>query len=101
MIEHTFNHHNEDRVALIELGAPWLVRAAEIAAIVLVFLLVCPPLLILLVVVAVPLLALAGVVATVTSFLAIPVLLARHLRGRRAHHTRLVASRLARLRPIL
>jgi hypothetical protein len=38
MIEHTFNHHNEDRVALIELGAPWLVRAAEIAAIVLVFL---------------------------------------------------------------
>ena len=54
MTEHTLNDHNEDRVALIELGAPWLVRAAEIAAIVLLVLLVCPPLLILLVVVAIP-----------------------------------------------
>src|SRR4051812_28994508 len=53
MTEHTFNDHNE-RVALMELGAPWLVRAAEIAAIVLLVLLVCPPLLILLVVVAIP-----------------------------------------------
>jgi hypothetical protein len=100
MTEHTFTEHNEDRVALIELGAPWVVRASEVAAIVLVFLLVCPPLLILLVVVAVPLLALAAVVAIVASVLALPVFLARHLRGRRAHHTRLVASRLKRVRPI-
>src|SRR4051812_9267620 len=56
-------------------------RAVEIAAVVLVGLLVCPPLTILVVVVAVPLLMSAAVVALVAAVLVTPYVLVRHLRG--------------------
>jgi hypothetical protein len=99
MTDETSSERAEERLAFTELAAAGLVRIAEIAAIVLIVLLVCPPLLILLVVVAVPLVALAAVVAVVASVLAIPYVIARHLRGHRAHHTRIVVHRLRRLRP--
>ncbi len=82
----------------VEFAVPAMVRAVEVAAVVLLVLLVCPPLFILVVVVAVPLVALAALVAIAAAIVAMPCLLMRHLRGRRAHHTSLVLSRLRRLR---
>ena len=78
----------------IELAAAASVRVVEVAAVVVLSLLVCPPLAILAVVVALPLVALAALLAIA----AVPFLLVRHLRGRRDHHTSLVLHRLRRLR---
>jgi hypothetical protein len=100
MTDHTSNDLTRDRLTLVELAAPWLVRAAEAAVVVLLVLVVCPPLMILLVVVAVPLVALAALFTIVASVFAIPYFLATHLRRRRPQHTRIVVSRLKRLRPI-
>ncbi|TML07264.1 MAG: hypothetical protein E6G41_05085 [Actinobacteria bacterium] len=99
MTDQTSSERTEERLAFIELAAAGLVRSAEVAAVVLIVLLVCPPLLILLVVVAVPLAALAVLVAIVFGVVAIPYRIASHLRGRRAHHTHIVVHRLKRLRP--
>lgn len=99
MSDCTSNELPKEGLAFIELAAASLVRSAEVAAVVLIAVLVCPPVLILLVVVAVPLVALAALVAIVTGVLAIPYRLARHLRGRRAHHTAIVVHRLQRLQP--
>jgi hypothetical protein len=55
--------------------------ALDIAAIVILGLLLCPPLAILVVVVAVPLLAIALVVGLLAAVLALPYLLVRHFRG--------------------
>jgi hypothetical protein len=98
MTDSTSDERRKERLLFIELAAASLVRSAEVAAIVLIGLLVCPPLLILLVVVGVPLVAFATLVAIVTGVLAIPYHVASHLRGRRAHHTSIVVRRLQRLR---
>ena len=58
-------------------------RILEIALVIFIGLLVCPPLLILAVVVAVPAIAVAAVVAAVAGAIAVPTLLVRRVR---AHH---------------
>jgi hypothetical protein len=88
----------QEAAPFVEFAAAAMVRAVEVAAVVLLVLLVCPPLFILVVVVAVPLVALGALVAIAAAIVATPCLLVRHLRGRRAHHTSLVLSRLRRLR---
>ena len=98
MSDETADELAEERLSFIELAAGILVRGGELAAVVLIVLLVCPPLMILLVVVAIPLVALAAVAAIVAAVLWVPYSLARHLRGRRAHHTSIVAHGLQRLR---
>ena len=90
----------QEAAPFVEFAVPAMVRAVEVAAVVLLVLLVCPPLFILVVVVAVPLVALAALVAIAAAIVAMPCLLMRHLRGRRAHHTSLVLSRLRPLRGV-
>jgi len=76
-------------------------RAVEVAAIVLLGLLACPPLAILVVVVAVPLLVTAVVLGLIGAVLATPYVIVRHVRGhprihadaRRGDHRRLPAVR--------
>jgi hypothetical protein len=58
-------------------------RAVEIAAVILLGLLVAPPFLILAVVVAVPFIAIGAVVAAVVGAIAVPIILVRRVR---AHH---------------
>jgi hypothetical protein len=69
-------------------------RAVEVAAIVLVGLLVCPPLAILVVVVAVPLLVTAVVLGLIGAVLATPYVLVQHFRGHPGGHLALLAQRL-------
>jgi hypothetical protein len=69
-------------------------RAVEVAAIVLVGLLVCPPLAILVVVVAVPLLVTAVVLGLIGAVLATPYVLVQHFRGHPGGHLALLAHRL-------
>jgi hypothetical protein len=69
-------------------------RAVEVAAVVLLGLLVCPPLAILVVVVVVPLLAIALVIALLAAVLTVPYLLVQHLRSPHGGHASLVAHRL-------
>jgi uncharacterized membrane protein len=69
------------------------VRGAEIAAAVLVGLLICPPLLIAAVVVIVPLVAFAIVASLLAAVLAAPFLLVRHLRGHPVPHAAVYAHR--------
>jgi hypothetical protein len=69
-------------------------RAVEIAAVLLVGLLVCPPLAILVVVVAVPLLVTAVVLGLIGAVLATPYVLVQHFRGHPGSHLDLLAHRL-------
>jgi hypothetical protein len=69
-------------------------RAVEVAAIVLVGLLVCPPLAILGVVVVVPLLAAAIVLGLLGAVLAVPYVLVQHFRGHPGGHLALLRHRL-------
>jgi hypothetical protein len=72
-------------------------RVAEVALVVLVGLLVCPPLLILAVIVAVPALAITALVAAVVAAIAVPTFLVRRVRAHhRAHGTTLFLHRLRR-----
>ena len=64
-------------------AAAGAVRAVEVAAIVLLGLLICPPLAILAVVVVVPLALMALVVGLLAAVLATPYLLVHRFRGRR------------------
>jgi hypothetical protein len=91
------NELRAERLSFIELAAASLVRSAEVAAVVLIAVLVCPVVLIPLVVVAVPLVALAALVTILAGVLAIPYRLAWHLRRRRIYHTSIVVHRLQRL----
>jgi hypothetical protein len=75
-------------------AAAGALRAVEVAAVVLVGLLVCPPLAILVVVVVGPLLAIALVGALLGAVLTVPYLIVRHLRGHHGGHAPLVAHRL-------
>ena len=67
-------------------------RAVEVAAVVLVGLLVCPPLAILVVVVAVPLLVTAVVLGLLGAVLATPYVLVQHFRGHPGGHLALLEA---------
>jgi hypothetical protein len=70
-------------------------RIAEIALVILLGLLVCPPLLILAVIVAAPLLAISLLVAALVAATAVPTLLVRRVRAHhRAHGSTLFLHRL-------
>jgi predicted membrane metal-binding protein len=75
-------------------AAAGAIRGIEVAAIVLIGLLIVPPLAILAVVVVVPLLAIALVVALLAAVLTVPYLLVRHLRSHHGGHGPLLAHRL-------
>ena len=68
--------------------------AVEIAAVVLLTLLVCPPLAIFTVVVVVPLLAIGLVLGLIVVILSIPYLLVHHFRGHDRGHLPLFAQRI-------
>ena len=76
-------------------------RAVEVAAVVLIGLLVCPPLAILGVVVAVSLLVTAVVLGLLGAVLAVPYVLVQHFRGRPGGHLALLKHRLRRARRAL
>ena len=84
----------------IEFAAAAMVPAVEVAAVVLLALLVCPPLFIVVVAVAVPLVAMVALVAIAAAIVTLPYRLVRHLLARRAHHTSLVLRRFRRLRGV-
>jgi hypothetical protein len=93
--------HNPDTLPKIEEDASLVgdaagdaARAVEVAAVVFLGLLVCPPLMILVVVVAVPLLATALVLGLLAAVLWTPYLLVRHFRGHRGGHLALLKHRL-------
>jgi uncharacterized membrane protein len=77
-----------------DLAAGGALRAVEVAAVVLLGLLVCPPLMILAVVVVVPLLVIALVIGLVVAVLSAPYLLVHHFRGPDRAHLPLLAHRL-------
>lgn len=93
----TAEHEKIDHLALdAGVAVAGGLRAIEVAAIVLVGLLVCPPLAILVVVVAVPILATALVLGLLAAVLATPYVLVRHLRGHPGGHLALLKDRLRR-----
>jgi hypothetical protein len=69
-------------------------RAVEIAAVVLIGLLICPPLAILAVLVVVPILVVALVLALLVAIVGTPYLIVQHLRGHPGGHLSLLAHRL-------
>ena len=89
----TFEKVEQD-ASVAELAAGGALRGVEVAAVVLLGLLVCPPLLILAVVVVVPLLAMALVVGLIAAVVSAPYLLFHHLRGHDGRHAALLAHRL-------
>jgi Flp pilus assembly protein TadB len=80
--------------SVAELTVGGALRAVEVAAAVLLALLICPPLAILVVVIVVPLVLTVVLVALVAAVLATPYFLVRHLRGHRTPHVALFAQRL-------
>ena len=68
--------------------------AVEVAAVVLLGLLVCPPLAILVVVVVVPLLVIALVLGLLVAIVSTPYLLVHHFRGHHGGHGALFVQRL-------
>jgi hypothetical protein len=86
--------HIEEEAALAGVAAAEGLRAAEVALVVLLGLLVCPPLAILAVVVAVPVLALTLVLGLVLAVLSVPYLLVHQFRGGERRHLPLLAQRL-------
>lgn len=93
--------HVEEEAALAGVAAAESLRAAELAVVVLLALLVCPPLAILAVVVVVPVLAIALVVGLVVAVFSAPYLLVHHFRGGHRRHLPLLAQRLGRARRAL
>jgi hypothetical protein len=86
----------EQDASLAGLAGAEALRGVEMAAVVLLGLLVCPPLAILAVVVVVPLLVTALVLGLIAAVLSAPYLLIHHLRGRDRRHASLLAHRLRR-----
>ena len=76
----------EEELSWAGLALAGTIRAAELAVIVVIALLVCPPLAILTVVVVVPLIALAVVIGAVAAVIALPVFVVHHLHRHRAPH---------------
>jgi hypothetical protein len=99
---HAMHQHNqlshseelEEDAALAGVAAAGALRAVEVAAVVLLGLLVCPPLAILVVLVVVPILVTAIVLGLLAAVLATPYLLVRHFRGHPGGHLSLLAHRL-------
>ncbi len=75
----------EEDAALAGLGAAVAVRAIDVAAIVLISLLVVPPLAILVAVIVLPLLAIGLVVGLLAAIITVPYVLVQHLRGHHGH----------------
>jgi hypothetical protein len=69
-------------------------RGIEVASVVLIGLLICPPLAILATVVVLPLLVIATAVGLLLIVLSLPYLLVHHLRGGDGGHLKLLAHRL-------
>lgn len=86
----------EADAALAGVAAAESLRAVEVAAVVVLGLLVCPPLAILFVVIVVPAAVTALVLALIVAVLATPYLLVHHLRGHHGGHLSLLAHRLRR-----
>jgi hypothetical protein len=86
----------EEDASLAGLATGETLRAGEVALVVFVGLLVCPPLAILVVLVAVPLLVTALVLGLVAAVLSTPYLLVHHFRGHDRRHVWLLAHRLRR-----
>ena len=84
----------EEEASLAGVAAAESLRGVEVAAVVALGLLVCPPLAILAVVVVVPLLVTALVLALLVAVVSAPYLLVHHLRGHRRDHLPLLAHRL-------
>ena len=94
----TAQHEEIEHLALeADVAVGGGLRAVEVAAVVLVGLLVCPPLAILVVVVVVPMLVTAVVLGLVGAVLATPYVLVQHFRGHPAGHLALLARRLRHL----
>jgi uncharacterized membrane protein len=87
----------EEELSWIGLAVAGTFRAAELAVIVIIALLVCPPLAILTVVVLVPLIVLALGIGALAAVIALPVFVVRHLHRHRAPHAHELVHRLARL----
>ena len=83
----------EDDASLAGVAVAGALRAVDVAAVVLIGLLVCPPLAILVVVVA-PLLVMALVLGLVAAVLSTPYLLVHHFRGHHGGHLLLLTHRL-------
>ncbi len=84
----------EEDVSLAGVVASEALSAVEVAIVVLLGLLVCPPLAILVFVVVIPLLAAALVLALLAAVVSTPYLLIHHFRGQPGGHAALVAHRL-------
>jgi hypothetical protein len=84
----------EEEASLAGVAAAGGLRAVEVAVVVLLGLLVCPPLAILAFLVVAPLLVLALVVGLVVAVLSTPYLLVHHFRGHHRSHLPLLAHRL-------
>jgi hypothetical protein len=69
-------------------------RAVEVAAVVLVGLVICPPLAILAVLVVIPILVTAIALALLAAILGTPYLIVQHLRGHPGGHLSILAHRL-------
>jgi hypothetical protein len=86
----------EEDASLAGLATGEALRGVEVASVVLLGLLVCPPLAILAVLVVVPLLATALVLGLIAAVLSAPYLLVHHFRGHDRRHASLLAHRLRR-----
>jgi len=86
----------EEGAELAGVAVAGSLRAVEVAAVVLLGLLVCPPLAILVVLVVVPLLVAALVIGLLVAVLSTPYLLVHHFRGEHGGHLSLLAHRLRR-----
>jgi hypothetical protein len=91
----TSQHEEIEHLALeADVAVGGGLRAVEVAAVVGVGLLVCPPLAILVVLVAVPMLVTAVVLGLLGAVVATPYVLVQHFRGRTGGHLALLAHRL-------
>jgi len=88
---------SEEELSWAGLAVAETLRAAELAAIAIGALLICPPLAILAVVVVVPTVAIALVVGAVAAVISLPVFVIRHLHRHRAGSGHERVHRLARL----
>jgi hypothetical protein len=86
----------EEDASLAGLAAAEALRGIEVAAVVLIGLLVCPPLAILAFLVVVPILVTGLVLGLLAAVLSTPYLLVHHLRARHRDHGSLFLQRLRR-----
>ena len=84
----------EEDASLAGVAAAESLRGVEVAAVVALGLLVCPPLAILAVIVVVPAIVTALVLAIIVGVISAPYLLVHHFRGHHGGHLSLLAHRL-------